>query len=83
MLGICTALSHLRRSTHPLQSTMALMDEISARLHRQDDASFNDEVSPLSSAQLYHQPDPLTLTPSLTLITLSLHLSLISPLPEP
>ena len=62
---------------------MALMDEISARLHRQDDASFNDEVSPLSSAQLYHQPDPLTLTPSLTLITLSLHLSLISPLPEP
>ena len=51
MLGICTALSHLRRSTHPLQSTMALMDEISARLHRQDDASFNDEVSPLSSAQ--------------------------------
>ena len=80
MLGICTALSHLRRSTHPLQSTMALMDEISARLHRQDDTSFNEEVSPLSSAQLYHQPDPLTLTPSLTL---SLHLSLISPLPEP
>jgi hypothetical protein len=36
---------------------MALMDEISARLHRQDDASFNDEVSPLSSAQ----PTNLTL----------------------
>lgn len=25
------------------------MDEISARLHRQEDASFNEEVSPLSS----------------------------------
>jgi hypothetical protein len=33
-----------------VQSTMALMDELSARLHRQDGASFNDEVLPLCSA---------------------------------
>ena len=50
---------------------MALMDELSARLYRQDGASFNEEVLPLccrySSTQLVTLNLTLTLTRTLTL----------------
>ena len=60
---------------------MALMDELSARLHRQDGARFNEEVLPLLSET--STPGPLTLTLTLAQAlapTLSLTLTLTLPL---
>ena len=37
---------------------MALMDELSARLHRQDGARFNEEVLPLLNSTSYPGPNP-------------------------
>ena len=45
---------------------MALMDELSARLHRQDGARFNEEVLPLLSSTSNPGPNPNpNLSPSL------------------
>ena len=52
---------------------MALMDELSARLRRQDGAGFNEEVLPLLSST--SNPGPLTVNLTLAL-TLSLTLTL-------
>ena len=52
---------------------MALMDELSARLHRQDGARFNEEVLPLLNST--SNPGPLTVNLTLAL-TLSLTLAL-------
>ena len=56
---------------------MALMDELSARLRRQDGARFNEEVLPLLNST--SNPGPLTVNLTLAL-TLSLTLTITLPL---